>query len=68
MEDSQNKLILEFLKKGKTINPILALKKFGCFRLSARIFNLREQGHDIECNIVKVDNKKFASYKYLGQK
>jgi hypothetical protein len=68
MENTQNKLILKYLKEGNSINPIQALKKFGCFRLSARIHNLREEGHDIECNIVKVENKKFASYKYLGKR
>lgn len=68
METSQNKLILKHLKSGKSLNPLQALKEFGCFRLSARIHNLREAGHDIECNIVQVENKKFASYKYLGEK
>ena len=68
MKNTQNKLILKYLKEGNSINPIQALKKFGCFRLSARIHNLREEGHDIECNIVKVENKKFASYKYLGKR
>ena len=37
---SQNDNILSYLKKGKKLDPMKALKLFGCFRLSARIFDL----------------------------
>ena len=46
-ELTQNQRILDYLKSGKTLTPLIALEKFGCFRLSARIFNLREEGHAI---------------------
>ena len=41
MKLTQNQLILEHLKEHKTINPIQALELFGCFRLGARIYNLK---------------------------
>ena len=41
---TQNQRILEYLKSGKTLTPLVALEKFGCFRLSARIFNLENKG------------------------
>ena len=44
---SQNKRILDYLKSGKKLTPITALEKFGCFRLSARILDLRQQGNAI---------------------
>lgn len=45
---TQNTQILAHLKTGQSINPLQALNKFGCFRLSARIFNLKDEGYDIE--------------------
>ena len=47
MSQTQNEQILDYLKSGKSITPLEALEKFGCFRLSARIFNLREDGYNI---------------------
>lgn len=47
--DSQEKLILRYLQTHKRgITPMDALGKFGCYRLSARICDLRQKGHDIE--------------------
>ena len=39
---SQNAGILAALKDGARITPMGALRRFGCFRLSARIADLRE--------------------------
>ena len=64
-ELTQNQQILEYLKSGKTITPLIALKKFGCFRLSARIFNLKEQGHAIITENVTRKGKTFAEYSLL---
>ena len=62
---TQNQRILEYLKSGKTITPLTALKKFGCFRLSARIFNLREQGNAILTKNVTRKGKTFAEYSLM---
>ena len=35
------------LKAGKTITPIDALEKYGCYRLAARIAELRKDGLEI---------------------
>lgn len=60
--ESQNEQILAYLKSGKSITPIEALSNFGCFRLGARIFELREQGNDIKVDTVERNGKRFASY------
>lgn len=39
---SQNDSILAHLRSGKTITQIEAYKSFGCTRLSARIYDLRQ--------------------------
>ena len=44
---TQNQQILSYLKSGKKLTPKDALKKFGCFRLSSRVFDLRRNGHAI---------------------
>ena len=59
---TQNEKIKAYLNKGKSITPMDALNKFGCFRLSARIKNLRDEGLKISTNYVTKGNKTFASY------
>ena len=45
--NSQNKQILDHLKRGIDITPMSALRLYGCFRLAARIHELRSDCHDI---------------------
>ena len=64
-ELTQNQRILDYLKSGKKLTPLVALKEFGCFRLSARIFNLREEGHAIITKNVTRKGKTFAEYSLM---
>ena len=59
---TQNQQIKAYLTKGKSLTPIDALNKFGCFRLSARIKNLRDEGLNIVTKYVTKGDKTFASY------
>ena len=59
---SQNKQILSYLVKGKKLTPLDALNKFDCFRLSARILDLRQQGHNIITENISKGGKTFAQY------
>jgi hypothetical protein len=55
-------MILEALTHAP-ITPLRALEQFGCFRLAARIAELREMGHDIETKKIKLENgKTIAQY------
>ena len=49
---TQNQQIEAYLKSGKKITPLTALRKFNCFRLSGRIFDLKQQGLDIKTNLL----------------
>ena len=61
--NSQNAMILNFLKSGGSLTPIEALEKFQCFRLAARMNDLRKKGYVIQTEILKDDNgKSYASY------
>ena len=46
--ETQNKLIAQHLASGRSITALEALHRFGCFRLSARIWDLRNKGMAIE--------------------
>ena len=59
---SQNERILTFLGNGGSITPLDALREFNCFRLSARIYDLRKDGHNINIEYVKNKTKRFAKY------
>lgn len=60
--DSQNALIKGWLLNGKSITPIEALNMFGCFRLSARIANLRDEGLPVVTDMVTINDKRVARY------
>ncbi len=50
MEDrrnSQKHYILNHLRKYGFINPMIALRNYGCMRLGARISDLRDEGYNI---------------------
>lgn len=61
-KNSQNACIAIWLKQGNTITPLEALNKFGCFRLGARIADLRKAGYDIDTKMVEQNGKRFAQY------
>ena len=60
---SQEEQIESSLLRGESITPLDALKKYGAFRLSAIIFNLRKKGHNIKTDMVDNGYRKYASYK-----
>jgi len=59
---SQGEQILQHMRIHRAIDPITALKKYSCFRLAARIKDLRNDGHNVKTHKVKQDNKTFAVY------
>lgn len=54
---SQANQILAYLQAGNTLTPSEALSRFGCFRLSARIHDLKNAGHNISVTIKKVTTR-----------
>ena len=68
---SQCDKILAYMESGRSITPIEALGLFGCFRLSARIKDLRERGYMIRTNRIVRKNedgttKNYAEYSLEG--
>jgi hypothetical protein len=61
--DSQNALIKGWLLNGYAITQLEALTQFGCFRLAARIADLRDKGLNVVTDMVTLDNgKRVARY------
>jgi hypothetical protein len=63
---TQNQQILSALKHGETLTPMDALDRFGCFRLAARVLDLKHQGHDIQTRYITQGNKTFVEYSLPG--
>ena len=53
---TQNQMILSYLQKGKSLTAMDALKLFGCFRLAARVSDLKEMGKKIVSSRKHVKN------------
>lgn len=60
---SQKTRILTYLKTGKAITPLAALRLFGCFRLGARVWELRQAGHNIVKGWEEDGHKRWARYR-----
>lgn len=65
---SQKRFILDHLKRFGSIEPLTALREYGCYRLGARISDLREEGHAIKTEYVQSRSRitghmvRFAKY------
>ena len=63
---TQSDAILEHLKTGQTITPMLAYELYGSLALHSRCAELRKAGHLIECEIRTTDNgRRFGVYRLL---
>lgn len=62
----QNERILSYLQTGKRLTPLIALRRFGCLRLSGRIYELRALGHQIKSELVRRGGKWVSEYWLSG--
>ena len=63
----QTRSILEHLSTGATLTAIEALNLFGCFRLAARILDLKNEGYVIKGNMIKdgISGKSYKCYRLV---
>jgi hypothetical protein len=61
--ETQLKRIREHLNRGKKITPLEALYDYGCFRLGARINDLRREGMDIKTEIIEITSSSVRANK-----
>lgn len=55
---TQKQEILEALKRGERVTQSYAIKRFRCFRLAARICDLRADGHKVLMETVAHKSKR----------
>ena len=60
---SQAEQIALHLELGHELTPMQALEWFGCFRLAARIKDLRARGYSIDTLDREHNGKRFAAYR-----
>ena len=66
---TQADMILAALRAGRALTPMDALDEFGCMRLGARIYDLRQAGHDITERMVETPSgKHVAEYRLTRPK
>ena len=63
---TQSNQILKYLKNGHSLTPRKAQVEFGVMRLAARIKDLRDDGHAVQSEMVRVPTRngtaRVASY------
>lgn len=62
---TQYALVRKHLMSGKTLTPIQALEKFGCYRLAAVVNKLRKEGLQISTELMKGGEHAYAKYKII---
>jgi hypothetical protein len=65
--DSQNALIKGWLLNGYSITQLEALTQFGCFRLAARVADLRDEGLNVVTDMVTLENGKRVARYFVKQ-
>jgi hypothetical protein len=68
---NQGERIKLYLKTGKGLTGLDALRMFGCFRLGARVLELKQEGFEIDSQYVYRTNKfgeKIRVKKYYSAK
>ena len=54
---TQCERILRHLEDFGSIDPMIAIREYGCMRLASRIADLKDQGHDIVAERTKGKNR-----------
>ena len=72
MKNSQCTRILQYMENHGSITASQAMDDLGCFRLAARIADLRKRGYAIESQIVEGKNRHeetthYAVYRLINQ-
>ena len=61
---TQCERVLQYMQDFGSINPMQALGDLGCYRLGARIWDLRHGGHRITRRMVAAKNRYGESVSY----
>ena len=62
---SQTERILQYMLEGHSITPLEALEKFKCFRLGARIADIKAKGYLVYSEFVTTPSEKKVKQYHL---
>ena len=62
---SQTERILQYMLEGHSITPLEALEKFKCFRLGARIADIKARGYLVYSEFVTTPSEKKVKQYHL---
>lgn len=65
---TQRDHILSALQTGYRLTPLTALRRFGCMRLGARIYELKRQGNPISKRMVKTSSGAMVAEYWMSSK
>lgn len=60
---TQKDHLICYMATGKPVTPMVALRRWGIFRLGARIYDLKEDGHKIKTRLVERGGARVAEYR-----
>lgn len=55
---TQVQLILEYIDEFGSITPLEAIRDIGCYRLSARIADIKKKGYPVRTELISVQNRR----------
>ena len=56
-KQTQKSLILAHLQQFGSIEPLTALREYGCYALAQRIRDIRNEGHDIVTEMISTTSR-----------
>jgi hypothetical protein len=65
--ETQTELVRAALEAGERITALDALRRWGCFRLGARIFDLKKEGLAITKEMVRRGDAYVAEYRLVKE-
>ena len=57
-KQTQVQLILDYLDEFGSITPLEAIRDIGCYRLSARISDIKKKGYPVKTELIPVMNRR----------
>lgn len=67
MKETQTEAILADMRQGMSVTALDALNRYGCFRLAARINDIRKLGHVVHVETVEVAGGKRVARYWMDQ-
>lgn len=57
-KQTQVQLILDYIDEFGSITPLEAIRDIGCYRLSARIADIKKLGYPVQTELIAVKNRR----------